>query len=46
MRNSISASPSFFGPVSPTPLKSYSGVGKAGPKNKGEAENCDFNELQ
>ena len=29
MKNTISASPSFFGPAFPTPLKQYLGVGEA-----------------
>ena len=29
MKNAISASPSYFGPASPTPLKQYLGVGEA-----------------
>ena len=38
--------PPSYPSASPTPLKQYSGVGEAGPKNKGEAENCVFNQLE
>ena len=46
MKNTISASPSFFGPTFSTPLKQFLGVGEAGPNYEGEAENCVFNKFQ